>query len=221
MKTTLPELVDLIRASHDLGNLRARLFPEATQFFDAMRGGLFLHAEAPALPGLPSNPVVNALIARHAPLHEGQILKPNEWTAFCSRADHGHVLVGPLVQNGELVGVIGFTRGRDESAFDSQNVADLSALCLHASTKMASWASRETESTPDFALSPREREIVNLVAQGKTNAQIGRELFVSSETVKAALKAVFRKTGVASRAQLVARLRLLETNSLKSIPVGP
>ncbi len=203
MKTPLHEFVELIGETHDVADLRARLFPAATETFKAVRGGLFLLAGTPTPPGMGQNPVVRALLERHAPLHEGQVVGEKEWMTFCSRADHGHVLVGPLVQNGELVGVLGFTRGRDADAFDSQNVADLSALCLHASTRMAKWHS---ESGADFALSAREREIAALVAQGKTNAQIGRELFVSSETVKAALKMVFRKTGVTSRAQLVAVL---------------
>ncbi|BCM89157.1 hypothetical protein IAD21_01001 [Abditibacteriota bacterium] len=213
MKAPLSEIIELIGTAHDTTEMRARLFPAATHMFRATRGGLFLLAEAPAPPGLSRNPVVSALLERHAPLHEEQILKPNEWMSFCARADHGHVLIGPLVQNGELVGVIGFTRGRDEEAFDSQNVADLSALCLHASTRMASWPSSNYDSSSDFGLSPREREIVGLVAQGKTNAQIGRELFISSETVKAALKTVFRKTGVSSRVQLVGRLGSVEKRS--------
>lgn len=211
MKTALPELVELIGAAHNVADLRERLFPVATEMFGATRGGLFLRAEMPPLPGLQENPVVNALLARHAPLHEEQILAPNEWMAFCSRADHGHVLVGPLVQNGELVGVIGFTRRLGEEAFDAQDVADLSALCLHASTRMASWEKQKDSTPSNITLSPREREIAILVAQGKTNAQIGKELFISSETVKAALKAIFRKADVSSRAQLVARLGLAET----------
>ncbi|RYG57654.1 LuxR family transcriptional regulator, partial [bacterium] len=112
MKTPLLELVELIGASHDVADLRARLFPAATEMFGGMRGGLFLLADVPPLPRFQGNPVINALLARHAPLHEEQIVGPQEWKAFCSRADHGHVLAGPLVQNGELVGVIGFTRAQ-------------------------------------------------------------------------------------------------------------
>ena len=77
---------------------------------------------------------------------------------------------------------------------------------------MANWH-KSAEEAVEFGLSPRERDIAVRVAQGKSNAQIGRELFVSSETVKAALKTVFRKTGVSSRAQLVARLGLVETKT--------
>lgn len=210
MKTPLTALVEEINAARDMADLRLRLLPAATELFHATRAALFVIAEMPAPPGMERNPVIDELLSRHAPLHEEQVLGPHEWTTFCSRADHGHVLIGPLVQNGELIGVLAFTRQSGESSFDAQNVADLSALCLHASTRMATW-NIPVETAVEFSLSPRERDIVLRVAHGKSNAQIGRELFVSSETVKAALKAVFRKTGVSSRAQLVARLGLIET----------
>lgn len=208
MKTALQELIDGILTAGGIADLRAHLVPGAISYFGAARGALFLTAEVPDELRFRQNPVIRALLEGHAPLHEEQIVEAREWKALCSRADHGHVLVGPLVRKGELVGALAFTRGQETSAFDAQNVADLSALCLHASIQMAGWESR---SETDYGLSPREGEIVSLVARGKTNAQIGRELFVSSETVKAALKTIFRKVGVSSRAQLVARLGLQET----------
>ncbi len=177
-----------------------QLFPAATRFFGATRGALFFLAEAPDAPRFAQNPVVSALLERHAPLHEGQIVSERDWQTLCLRADHGHVLVGPIVLRGELVGVLGFTRTVASAPFDERNVSDLSALCLHVSTSL------KTDTAPEFDLTAREREIVALVAQGQTNAQIGRALCVSSETVKAALKTLFRKTNVSSRAQLVAVL---------------
>ncbi|MCU0537825.1 MAG: hypothetical protein MUD14_28390 [Hydrococcus sp. Prado102] len=39
----------------------------------------------------------------------------------------------PIVSQGQLVGVVGCTRERSMSAFDAQNLADLSAICLHLS----------------------------------------------------------------------------------------
>ncbi len=195
------ELQSLIRFERpqSVSELRAHLFPATTRFFGALRGGLFLLAEAPGDVRFSGNPVVRALIERHAPLHELQVVSAREWRALQTRADHGHVLVGPLVANGELVGALGFTRGFDSASFDEQNVSDLSALCLHVSTQMISPATH-------FDLTRRERDIVALVAKGQTNAQIGRALCVSSETVKAALKTLFRKVGVRSRAELVATL---------------
>ena len=48
-------------------------------------------------------------------------------------------------------------------------------------------------------LTPREREIVVLVAEGKTNAQIAAQLWVASSTVKKHLEHVYEKLGVGRR----------------------
>jgi|CXWL01.1.fsa_nt_gi DNA-binding NarL/FixJ family response regulator len=48
-----------------------------------------------------------------------------------------------------------------------------------------------------------EREIVKLVIKGLSNKQIAHQLIVSPETVKKHLRAIFLKTGVKSRCQLI------------------
>jgi DNA-binding CsgD family transcriptional regulator len=55
-------------------------------------------------------------------------------------------------------------------------------------------------------LSPREIEIVRMVAQGHPNKIIADVLSISSWTVCAHLRRIFTKLGVASRAAMVARL---------------
>ena len=54
------------------------------------------------------------------------------------------------------------------------------------------------------ALSPREREVIKLVAAGATNREIARALGVGEETVKTLLTRTFDKLGVRRRAQAVA-----------------
>ncbi len=51
-------------------------------------------------------------------------------------------------------------------------------------------------------LSGRERDIVAGVAQGRTNREIGEELFLSAKTVEGHLTNVFAKLGVRSRAEV-------------------
>jgi DNA-binding NarL/FixJ family response regulator len=66
--------------------------------------------------------------------------------------------------------------------------------------------------TSRTALSPREREILQLVAAGLTNPQISSQLGLGVETVKTHLERVFRKFGVSGRTEATAeaaRLRLL------------
>ena len=50
-------------------------------------------------------------------------------------------------------------------------------------------------------LTAREREILGLVADGLTNARIGRELWVTEQTVKFHLSNIYRKLGVSNRTE--------------------
>jgi DNA-binding NarL/FixJ family response regulator len=50
-------------------------------------------------------------------------------------------------------------------------------------------------------LTARETEVLKLLARGKANKQIARELFVEEKTVKAHVSGILRKLGVSSRTQ--------------------
>jgi LuxR family transcriptional regulator, maltose regulon positive regulatory protein len=69
--------------------------------------------------------------------------------------------------------------------------------------------------TPNFgapvltALSPRETDILTLIAEGLSNKEIARSLDIGPETVKSHLKSVFTKLGVERRAQAVSRAQTL------------
>lgn len=65
---------------------------------------------------------------------------------------------------------------------------------------------------PMVNLSPRERTIAQLVAQGLPNKCIGKELGISRWTVATHLRRVFKKLEVNSRAEMTARL--IEANLL-------
>jgi DNA-binding CsgD family transcriptional regulator len=73
------------------------------------------------------------------------------------------------------------------------------------------------EDVPDAAtgrpglarLSARERELVTLVAQGRTDAQIAEQLFISVRTVRTHLDRIRDKSGCRRRADLT-RLALQE-----------
>lgn len=62
----------------------------------------------------------------------------------------------------------------------------------------AAWPGREE------GLSYREAEMMSLVVQGLTNAEIARSLFLSPNSVKSYIRTAYRKIGVVRRSQAVA-----------------
>ena len=63
-----------------------------------------------------------------------------------------------------------------------------------------------SEATLRWSLTIRQREVLNLVALGLTNADVGELLGIESCTVEYHLSAIFDKVGVDNRTTLIARL---------------
>lgn len=224
VKSPLQLLFEAIDQIEDEDDLRSQIVPAIGEYFAAKRCGIFffdrLHLADSKLQkafkvalSIEHNPVARYLAERHAPVHEGLVTSPKVWTMICPRPDHWHVMAGPLVNRGKLAGVVGCTRDRSMFAFDTQNLADLSAICLHLSVWAATVRAAKLSATesPQQAfksdrLTPRELQIAELVALGRTNVQIGKEIWITENSVKQALKRMFRKLEVSSRAEMVAQL---------------
>lgn len=67
---------------------------------------------------------------------------------------------------------------------------------------------------PAVQLSPREREVLQLLAQGLTNREIARMLTVSASTIKIHVEHILAKLGVSDRTQ--AAVRAIELGLLQS-----
>lgn len=83
--------------------------------------------------------------------------------------------------------VRGVARG-EQGWFSRRAIAQLSALTRH-------------ESNPAKELSNREYDVLRLVAEGKTNQEIGHALGISEKTVEKHMGAVFTKLQVSSRVE--------------------
>ena len=58
----------------------------------------------------------------------------------------------------------------------------------------------------EFGLTPREKEIIELIYTGKSNKQIAEQLFLSESTVKTHIYNIFRKTEVGNRVELICKI---------------
>ena len=56
---------------------------------------------------------------------------------------------------------------------------------------------------PEVPLTRREQDVLDELIQGQSNRQIGRNLFISEDTVKSHVKAILRKLGARDRAHAV------------------
>ncbi len=66
-----------------------------------------------------------------------------------------------------------------------------------------------TPEHPDEPLTPREMDVLHLLAQGQSNKEIARTLYLVEETVKSHVRHILAKLGVQSRTQaLLAAIRL-------------
>jgi DNA-binding NarL/FixJ family response regulator len=54
-------------------------------------------------------------------------------------------------------------------------------------------------------LTPREHEVLTMLADGETNARIAQRLVVTEDTVKSHVKHILRKLGAQNRSQAVSR----------------
>ena len=86
-----------------------------------------------------------------------------------------------------------------------EELAATVALALASSSATAAPRRARTEGmgTPP-ALTERELQVLGGMSRGRSNAEIGRELYLSEDTVKTHARRLFRKLGAADRAQAVA-----------------
>jgi DNA-binding CsgD family transcriptional regulator len=219
MVSSLHSLLDAIAKVNNEQELRLAVTNTVGEHFGVERWGLCLSDDLCAVEDiyidkipevcLEGNPIGRYVVERHAPAHEQLILAPGDWQDICPRQDHAHVMSGPIVCDGRLVGTLNLARADGHPPFDANDLADLSALCLHLSAKLATLRAKPKTFNSALVgrLTPREIEIAELVAQGLTNGEIGEKLFITQNSVKQALKRMFRKLGVSARAEMVAKLQ--------------
>ena len=93
-------------------------------------------------------------------------------------------------------------------------VEDLELLAARARLSLTTPLPAGPEPEDDaFGLTPREQDVLTLVAAGRTNRQIAEELFISPKTASVHVSNILGKLGVSGRGEAAAmahRLRLLE-----------
>ena len=240
MANPLHNLFHAVATAKNEHQLRMRFMDNISQHFGIQRWGIYMFNEnendsysAVEVHGVPNlenfielyaqvgrkiDPVLRYVTERHAPAHEEMVLPVGAWKQCelyqncCAYYDHEHIMTGPIVGEGKLIGAIHFARIGETPAFNYQNIADLSSVCIHISASIAALQARQTSqtifsSTLSDRLTCREIQIAQLVAKGLNNKQVGIEHWITQNSVKQALKRMFRKLEVSSRTEMVANLQ--------------
>ena len=116
--------------------------------------------------------------------------------ASALRAKNGRALAATRATLGEEAFAVAWAAGKDlpleQAAAEAQSVAD--------EIKRSAQAELDPhQSIVAGGLSPRELEVLKLVADGLTNAQVAERLFLSPRTINAHLNSIYHKLGVSSR----------------------
>jgi DNA-binding NarL/FixJ family response regulator len=101
---------------------------------------------------------------------------------------------GYVVKDVDLTELIRAIRAvyRGESAFDARSAS-----------AVVSWLRREPDTDATAQITPREREILALLARGQSNVAIGKRLYISDTTVKFHVTNLMHKLGARRRAEAV------------------
>jgi len=73
------------------------------------------------------------------------------------------------------------------------------------STKIASMVVHSFQKNPNSPLSPRETQVLELLAKGKSYSIIATELFITKETAKSHIKNIYSKLQVNSKSEAIAK----------------
>ena len=110
-------------------------------------------------------------------------------------------------QLGEAIrlGADGIVMKNNDPAYLIECLQSVADHCAWLDPDLRPRADALARRSPDAGLSPRERQLVSLVAQGLRNREIAAELGITEGTVKVYLHAIFGKLGVANRTELAMR----------------
>lgn len=138
---------------------------------------------------------------------EAELMKPRgllTWT------------MGPLLLQGRCIGTVMVAREGNRHLFSARELWLLNQALPVLALAEASHAVRPRNLAREAGLSSAEAALLDFVALGLTNAQIGAALGRSPNTVRNQLLSVFRKVGVGSRAELSAWVATITAAPLRA-----
>jgi DNA-binding CsgD family transcriptional regulator len=171
------------------------------------------------------DPLMNYAIEHHAPVHDRILFNSETWQnstiyqQVLSRYKIEHLAIAPILGNDRLLGKVFLTRGKQDKPFNLKDLSQLSAICTHLSVRLATLQVADNITTKSRSISfksltKREQQIADLIAEGLKTAELSSVLGITQNSVKQALKRMFLKLDVSTRAEMVAKTRNVYTSSI-------
>lgn len=214
----LAGLVELLHASHGVA-LRSGRNPAVFSVWDVLRSGplsavglgAFSAYMASGLPPDPMRPAALRVLTRRQralTVMRRELVSDREWSTApfvnevrraCGAGDY---LLSVLPLSTRQCGVLVFDRPwGDRVRFGPREVRLLDAA--HTALR---WMYRpQADSRDDDHLPPRLRQLLALLKTGRSEKQVAASLGLSQHTVHDYVKTLYRRMGVSSRAELMAR----------------
>ncbi|MDT8909746.1 LuxR C-terminal-related transcriptional regulator [Amycolatopsis sp. PS_44_ISF1] len=139
-----------------------------------------------------------------AQLREAADLHPDRWCGASAREDLANLLAAQPDERDRTIRLL-------ESALDVYAEVGATRDAARVVNKLREYGVRrrtaravECEGVVPHGLTSTEFAVAELVSQGNTNSEVGRQLFISRHTVAFHLKKVFQKMNITSRVELAA-----------------
>src|SRR5437763_1882213 len=112
------------------------------------------------------------------------------------------MLTGAADRDAVALAISGGARGYLHKNVSREELCAAVATALAEQPAQRALPAQRNAGAPD--LTERELQVLHGMSQGRSNAEIGRELYLSEDTIKTHARRLFRKMGVNDRAQAVA-----------------
>jgi DNA-binding CsgD family transcriptional regulator len=188
----------LVRASgklgaHDLAKVAVTEAATASakhQRFSVIRGAA-LHAD-----GL--------LVGDSAKLLEAANLYPDRWCGASAREDMAGLLAKRRSERSNTIRILESALGTYTAVGATRDASRVVNKLRDFGVRRGAIRTVEREGLLPHGLTNTEFAVAELVSQGHTNNEVGRQLFISRHTVAFHLKKVYQKMSIASRVELAA-----------------
>lgn len=135
---------------------------------------------------------------------------------FKHRLPHTRIIMLTVLEDDDavfsalLAGADGYLLKKTKPALIPEYLSDAveggSPMHPAIASRVIEYFRNEKKQPTEYALTPREADILNLLVQGHSNRAIASQLFISYETVRIHMKHIFNKLSVNSRAQAISKI---------------